>query len=62
MIQAAGNNSIRMMHDLCNKVYEDNAQKTGDSDQIIVPQHKENDKQEWRNYRDKLIKHTQKSI
>jgi len=50
------------MHDLCNKVYEDNAQKTGDSDQIIVPQHKENDKQEWSNYRDKLIKHTQKSI
>jgi len=51
MIQAAGNNSVSMMHHQCNKVYEDKKCRKDWGKAIIVPLHKKNDKEKCSNYR-----------
>jgi len=37
MIQAAGDNSVKMMHDLCNKVYKDKKCPEDRGKAVIVP-------------------------
>jgi len=51
MIQAAGDNLVKMTHDLCSKMYEDKkcSQRLGKSDYCATTQ--ENDKRECSNYR-----------
>jgi len=51
VIQAPGDNSVRMMHDQrCNELYEDKKCPKDWGKAIIVPLHKKNDRQECSNY------------
>jgi len=51
MIQAAGESSVTMMHDLCNIVYKENKCPDDWRKAVIVPIHRKNDKCDCKNYR-----------